>query len=164
MSDANPNELEDGGTLRAKFEAEAMQKDREIAFLKAGIDTDTPLGAMFARGYDGEIDAAKVKEAWAQVAPAAAPTEPIPTPATPPVPAADAAVFDEAGRLASGATPPGADNGPHPVIQGVSDYWDARRAGKTDKEAEALGFDRIFDAAVKGDPRVVLSGGRKGED
>lgn len=37
--------------------------ERELAFTKAGIDTDSDAGRMFMRGYDGELDKEKVREA-----------------------------------------------------------------------------------------------------
>lgn len=46
---------------QAKAEAEAAK--RELAFLKAGINLDTPQGKLFAKAYDGEFSAEAVKAA-----------------------------------------------------------------------------------------------------
>lgn len=43
----------------AKADAEAAR--RELAFAKAGIDTDSPKGKMFVKAYDGELDSAAIK-------------------------------------------------------------------------------------------------------
>jgi len=49
---------------RAKAEAaEGQAAKRELAFIKAGIDTSTPMGSLFTRAYDGEIDADAIKAA-----------------------------------------------------------------------------------------------------
>lgn len=165
MAENDPQDQPSGADLRAQFEQQLAAKDRELAFARAGIDVDTPLGRLFADGYKGENDVDAVKEAWSAVAPApAAPA----APAAPPAPAApvatDTAVFDEAGRLASGAIPPIGDVGPDPTQASVDAYWQARREGKSDRNAEALGFDMLFGAAARGDERVIIAGGRKGEE
>jgi hypothetical protein len=38
----------------AKAQLASLQ--RESAFMKAGVDLDTPLGKMFAKGYDGRCN------------------------------------------------------------------------------------------------------------
>lgn len=168
MSDANPNPEPTGGELRSQFEAQLAEQKRENAMLRAGIDLDSPLGAMFAKAYDGDLTTDAVKAAFVQLAPAA-PAAPAPDPAatpeqTPPAPAPDdSALFDEAGRLIGSGTPPTGDNGPHPGRAGVDDYWSALRDGKTEEEAEALGLDRILAAGMAGDPRVSLTGRQGGE-
>lgn len=48
-----------------RLEAETAKK--ENAFLKAGIDLDSPLGKMFAKGYDGELTVDALKSAASAV-------------------------------------------------------------------------------------------------
>jgi hypothetical protein len=43
--------------------AEGEAAKRELALLKAGIDTESPLGKLFAKAYDGELDVETVKAA-----------------------------------------------------------------------------------------------------
>ncbi len=55
----------------AKLEREAAERDardaataRENALLRAGIPIDTPVGEMFARGYDGDVNPDAMKAKW----------------------------------------------------------------------------------------------------
>jgi hypothetical protein len=48
----------------AKREADAAK--RELAFLKAGIDMDSPSGKLFAKAYDGDASLDSVKAAAAE--------------------------------------------------------------------------------------------------
>lgn len=57
-------EAEEGRQAKAdaaKDRAEADTAKRELAFLKAGIDLDTPQGKLFAKAYDGDPTADAVK-------------------------------------------------------------------------------------------------------
>ena len=52
----------------AKREAEEAQREaanakRELAFMKAGIDLDSPTGKLFAKAYDGDASVEAVKAA-----------------------------------------------------------------------------------------------------
>lgn len=51
--------------LQAKKVAEsrALQAERELAFAKAGIDLNDQRMSYFVKGYDGEVDADKIKQA-----------------------------------------------------------------------------------------------------
>lgn len=46
---------------KEKAEAETGALRREIAFMKAGVDTDSPLGALLFKAYDGDLTAEAVK-------------------------------------------------------------------------------------------------------
>ncbi len=50
-----------------KLRTEAENAKKENAFLKAGIDLDSPLGKMFAKGYDGELTVDALKTAASAV-------------------------------------------------------------------------------------------------
>ena len=45
-----------------KAEARTLALERERAFEKAKVDVDAPLGAHFAKHYDGEVDPVKIRE------------------------------------------------------------------------------------------------------
>lgn len=51
--------------LQAKRDAEsrAARAERELAFAKAGIDLQDQRMSYFVKGYDGEIDSEKIKQA-----------------------------------------------------------------------------------------------------
>lgn len=49
-------------------EADARSAQRELAMRRAGVDLDSPLGTMFSKAWDGEIDVDMMRESWSQVA------------------------------------------------------------------------------------------------
>jgi len=55
--------LEADAEAGRKAQAEAAQARRELAFLKAGVDLESPLGKLFAKGYDGDLTPDAVKSA-----------------------------------------------------------------------------------------------------
>lgn len=48
---------------KKKLEQELNEAKRQLAFAKAGIDPDDPKMRYFAKGYDGEMTAAAVRQA-----------------------------------------------------------------------------------------------------
>ena len=44
-----------------KLESLVAEKDRQIAFLQAGVDTETKLGQMLMKSYEGELTAEAIK-------------------------------------------------------------------------------------------------------
>lgn len=55
----------------AKIQAEAEAAKRELAMRRAGVDPESPMGALFMKGYDGATDHDTLAAEWAKVAPAA---------------------------------------------------------------------------------------------
>lgn len=47
--------------------AEARAAQRELAMRRAGVDVESPLGALFNKGWDGEVDVDAMREGWAAV-------------------------------------------------------------------------------------------------
>lgn len=48
-------------------EAESRTAQRELAMRRAGVDVESPLGTMFNKAWDGEIDVEAMKTSWAEV-------------------------------------------------------------------------------------------------
>jgi len=61
--DETPRGLRRAANKGKKLESENQQLKRELAFYKAGIDTDDPKMRYFVKGYEGELTAAAVREA-----------------------------------------------------------------------------------------------------
>lgn len=57
----NLRELREAAARGKEAKADADAARRELAFAKAGIDTDSPKGKMFVKAYDGELDGAAIK-------------------------------------------------------------------------------------------------------
>lgn len=53
--------------------AEATAAKRELLLMKAGVDTSTPVGSLFAKAYDGGLDIESVKSEWEKLSPSSAP-------------------------------------------------------------------------------------------
>ena len=49
-------DLRDAADRGRKATQELDQVKREMAFLKAGVDTDTKAGQLLFKAYDGELD------------------------------------------------------------------------------------------------------------
>lgn len=161
---------EDAGTLRARFETELASRDRDIAFLKAGIDTETPAGRMFSSAYQGDLTADAIKGNWAEIFPAAtgAPTatadEPAPQASTAPLTALERQALLGSSRLADDASTIDIQSDVNPNHAAIGAFYDTLKSGETRDTAGAVALDMLFNAAAKGDKRVLVAEGRVGED
>jgi hypothetical protein len=59
----SPRGLRRAANKGKKLESENQQLKRELAFFKAGIDTDDPRMKYFTKGYEGELTADAVRQA-----------------------------------------------------------------------------------------------------
>lgn len=177
MSDTNSNdgETEEGKSLRTKFERDLFRRDVEIAAMKAGLTTEGKAGqAMLDAVADtfvskkGDLtnDAllAEAKE-WGIApsgTPAAAPSTETPTP--PPAAAGtsasgsdEATAHRDANDMATdGKVPNPDDQTAHPAELGVKSFYAELESGAPEDDAAAQYFDRVIDAAGKGDQRVLV--------
>lgn len=139
---------------KARADAEAAR--RELAFAKAGIDTDSGVGKLLFSSYTGEPSKEAVLAAAAEYGI---------TPATPEAQHAAPVVSDEERRqsaeraaLTTQSEPP-AGTGPEPDPRevGLAEFRRARAEGKpTDIAADEF-FGRVLEAAyAKGDERVIF--------
>lgn len=152
---------------QAEAEAEAgREAARDLAFLRAGIDIDSPLGKLIRDGYTGELETEAIKS-FAGGIPGALPTngDATPDPATPPAdgptPEERAAAAAE-GALSGGGVPAGQ---PPEKPLGL-DMMDAayatqggnvraRPASGMSDRATAAGLQVLLNRAVAGDPQAV---------
>lgn len=112
----------------AKDRAEADAAKRELAFLRAGIDLDSPQGKLFAKAYDGDPTADAVKAQAQEFGLIDAPS----------VPAEELAAHDRFAQASAGAAAGQADED---VYLGAID--------KAESEAEVLA------ALAKIDPAFI---------
>jgi hypothetical protein len=147
--------------------ADAQAAQREVVFLRAGVDLDSKPGQLVAKAYDGELDAEAIKVFAADIpgalrgeTPPPVGTEPAPddgpTPAEAAAAAADAA-------LSSGGAPPGATPDKPLGIDMMDSAFAAQggtvrarpAAGMSDR-ATAAGLQVLLNRAVAGDPQAVF--------
>lgn len=139
--------------------AEALE--RENAFLKAGIDVESPVGQMFARGYDGDLTTAAIK-ASAETIPGALKGGSAPTDEAKeqtPEETADEeekSATAERSALANGSKP---DDGKaeDPRLTALQRSQEAMKRGATEEDALGSFFNTVATAANQGDKRVVVS-------
>ncbi|SVC91333.1 uncharacterized protein METZ01_LOCUS344187, partial [marine metagenome] len=72
-------ELRDAADRGKKASQELDAMKREMAFLKAGVDTDTKAGQLLYKAYDGDLETAAIQAEWSELVPAAAAPPPAET-------------------------------------------------------------------------------------
>ena len=137
----------------AEARRQADQARRELAFLKAGIDTESGPGKWFAKAYDGDLTVEAIKAA-AEADGIGAPTPPEPAPQVQ-IPEDERAQTRERAALATGAEPPtGEVPSPDPKRQALREFQKERDDGARLEDAGAAYFDHLFAAAYTGDKRA----------
>lgn len=150
--DENLKELRQQAEAGKKALAEADAARRELAFLKAGVDTESKLGQLLMRTFDGDLTVeaiqAEAREIGAIKA-AATTTE-------------DNELSEEEraqtrarNDLASGSTATGADT-PDPNKLGLAAFEAARNNGEPREAAAGAYLAEMLKAAHNRDPRVIL--------
>lgn len=133
--------------------AEAGRKaQREVAFLKAGVDTDSPIGKLLFKSYDGELDVEAIKASALEVGAIQAPTPPAAPDAGPS--ADELAQTQMRNDLASNSGTPSNDEA-NPYDLAFSALEQARREGVPAEQRSAAALAPVFQAAARGDRRVL---------
>jgi hypothetical protein len=154
---ANMAELRAAAERGRAAQAEADAARRELAFLKAGITTDTGPGKLLLKSYDGDLTPEAVLAAAAEYGIAPQPAQP-PAEAPAPAPAftaEDAAAARERAELVSGSEPPGGPADPDPIQTGLDRFYEDRKSGKSSEQAAKSFIDTVFSAAAAGDERAL---------
>lgn len=138
---------------RARAEAEKLQ--RENAFLRAGVDLDSPIGTMFGKAYDGELTREAIQEAAKQVGAIRTAETALATPPTEPQQQHDTSQGQDRMDLASGSTTPN-PNAANPYQEAETAWENARSGGATREAAAAAPLAVLLEAAHRGDRRVTL--------
>lgn len=66
-SEESPSALREAAERGKAASAEAAAAKRELALVKAGVDTETQKGLMFAKAYDGELTTDAIKAAYNEI-------------------------------------------------------------------------------------------------
>lgn len=135
-----------------KARTEADQLRRENAMLKAGVDLESPVGKMFARAYDGELDPEMIKTGATEVG-ALTPAPVVAVVTEPPV-VHDQTQSQERMDLASQAGKPGTIEPGDPYDAAMQAFENERRSGSTREMSAAAAFQKIVEAHKAGDGRV----------
>lgn len=145
-----------------KSSQEADNLRRENAFLKAGIDTETPTGKMFFKAFDGDLsDLAALKSEAEAVGALRPATPPAPEPVADPnqrqnAPTqAEVIALAQRGQVASGAPPSQTvTGGQDPYIEARQGFEREVAEGRSTEDALANAFSKVLARYDEGDART----------
>jgi hypothetical protein len=144
------NELTAAKAAAARAKRREDATKREMVFVKAGIDTDTPKGQAALRAYDGELNKDAVSSWYGDVfgAPAIKGDEPSPE---------EVALTDDRQFVATGGDPgPGSESHEHPHVTAIRKADEVFTQTFDRDKAAQMFLGTVFSAAAQGDPRVIL--------
>ena len=137
-------------------QAEAERLQRELAFAKAGIDTDSKLGSMLAKTYEGDLgDIEALKAEWAELNPTAgqAPTPKLDAD-TPDGFQDPSSMGQHAAQLSGQASGEQPKETPHPVDLAYEQFHANKALPMEDRQEAAM--STVLGAYFAGDKRVMF--------
>jgi hypothetical protein len=153
------------GETAARERDQAMRK---LALVEAGVDTRSPVGKLFTEAYKGALTEDAIKEAWAELAPAASvlppetsgkelePTAPEPTPEALEETSSRRTLTSAGAGDTPNETPP-----PDPVAAGYEEFQARMHKGEGRDVAAGSVFAHLIEGANRGDERALWDGWRK---
>ena len=145
-------ELRDAADRGKKASQELDAMKREMAFLKAGVDTDTKAGQLLYKAYDGDLETAAIQAEWSELVPAAAAPPPAET-----VDATDTQVAEQRRDLAGDSVPP-ENQTESPYDAGHREFRTMMDEGRPKEDSAARFVHTVLEAAGGADPdQRVLS-------
>ena len=143
-------ELRDAADRGKKATQELDAMKREMAFLKAGVDTDTKAGQLLYKAYDGDLETAAIQAEWSELVPGAA------APPAETVDATDTQVEQQRQELAGDHVPP-ENQTENPYDAGHRAFKEMVDAGRPTEDSAARFIHTVLEAASgdNPDPRVL---------
>jgi hypothetical protein len=147
-------ELRDAADRGRKATQELDAMKREMAFLKAGVDTDTKAGQLLYKAYDGELETAAIQAEWVELVPGAAVPQ-----SDEAVDATDTQVAGQRRDLAGDSVPP-ENQTESPYDAGHREFRTMMDAGRPKEDSAARFIHTVLEAAGGDNPdqRVVQAG------
>ena len=134
-------ELRDAADRGKKATQELDAMKREMAFLKAGVDTDTKAGQLLYKAYDGDLETEAIQAEWSELVPGAAAPPPAET-----VDAADTQVAEQRRDLAGDNVPP-ENQTESPYDAGHREFREMMDAGRPKEDSAATFIPTVLEAA-----------------
>ena len=145
-------ELRDAADRGKKATQELDAMKREMAFLKAGVDTDTKAGQLLYKAYDGDLETEAIQAEWSELVPAAAAPPPAET-----VDTTDTQVAEQRRDLAGDSVPP-ENQTESPYDAGHREFRTMMDEGRPKEDSAARFVHTVLEAAGGADPdQRVLS-------
>lgn len=137
---------------KAAQENDALK--REMAFLKAGVDTETKAGQLLFKAYDGELDTEAIKQEADELGLFKSSENPEPAPEA--VPTEDRQATTERQALADSSVPVGTQT-ENPYDAGHREFQEMIAAGRPTEDSAARFVHTVLEAAGGTDPdqRVI---------
>ena len=147
-------ELRDAADRGRKATQELDAMKREMAFLKAGVDTDTKAGQLLYKAYDGDLETDAIKAEWQELVPGLAEPAPAET-----VDATDTQVAQQRQELAGDSVPP-ENQTESPYDAGHREFKTMLDAGRPKEDSAARFVHTVLEAAGGDSPdqRVIQAG------
>lgn len=147
----------------AKAEAEkGRQAQKELAFVKAGVSTDTPLAQLALSNYTGELDAASITAYVTELGlgtPAPAAEQETETAPDPTAELVQAHLAREQAATAAASDPNLAEQKPKPAWEAAMEgFNEGLQTGKTRDQAAAKALGGIVEGRLNGDTSQVWTG------
>ena len=146
-------ELRDAADRGREAIQERDQLKREMAFMKAGVDTDSKAGQLLFKAYDGELETESIQAEWQELVPTSAPVVE-PEQAQDNVNETDTKVAEQRQALAEDSVSVEAST-QSPYEQGFQEFKTAYDSGRSKEDSAAKLVHTILEAASQGDERVV---------
>lgn len=130
-------------------------KEREIAFLQAGVKTDSKLGAMLMKTYDGELTPEAIRAEAVEIGLVGDTGEPVV--AETPIGETELRYQQARESFSAGDTALPSDPPSKPAVDAAFDEWNnARRSGMSNADAQDLAFASFISAAANGDSTATF--------
>jgi hypothetical protein len=158
LDDSSPEHIKklraDAAAAR-DLEKALAAKEREIAFLQAGVKTDSKLGAMLMKTYDGELSAEAIRAEAVEIGLVGDMGEPVV--AETQVGEAEMKYQQARESFSAGDTALPSDPPAKSAVDVAFDEWnDARRGGMSNADAQDLAFASFISAAANGDSTATF--------
>lgn len=135
--------------------AEGEAAKRELAFLKAGVDTSNPVGALFAKAYEGDLTAEAIKAEAATIPGLIGPAQAAPENGEETDVNEDASQTRERAALAADSKIAG-EQPPVVSLEAMyDDFHGLMKQGKSREEASVAVIGQIIAEGAKGNPRFA---------
>lgn len=143
-------DLREAANRANEHKAAANAAQRELAFVKAGVDTDSPLGKLVLTGYDGELTPEAIKSYVGSLGVGGTQQQQISE--------EEQAATQIRQGLAGGSAPavPPAPEIIDPFKDGLDTFHESLSKGRSREDASAEFFTRVFDQAAKGNNTVLI--------
>ena len=138
-----------------KLESMLADKEREIAFLQAGIKTNTKLGAMLMKTYEGELSPEAIKAEAAELGLVEKQEEPETVEPDSP----EAQMMQARENLSTGRTATTEIPETNAVDAAFGEWNDSRKEGMSSGEAQDMAFASFIAAAARGDSSAQFDEG-----